>query len=57
MVMGVMGEGLEGQASRHTKHYSRKSTSGLQGLTDFGSMEIPDKDAPPILKDTCIHEK
>lgn len=25
-------------------------------LTDFGSIDIPDNEAPTILKDTCKHE-
>ena len=38
------------------KTKQQKNAIGPKVLTDLGSMEIPDKDAPKILKDTCIHE-
>lgn len=28
-------------------------TKSEKGLTDFGSIDIPDNDPPTILKDTC----
>jgi hypothetical protein len=40
---------------RKKENMTRRGEKRSHKLTDFGSIDIPDNDAPTILKDTCYN--